>query len=136
MTKYNKISLECRRRIAAKVDAGISTKNIAESLEINYQTVNEIIKSYLKTGTVDPKPRGGDKRSILSIEQKEEVLSWVDNDCHLTLKNITSKVRSKFGITVSKSTIDCCLRMYHYSLKKVSIVSVRRNVDATINERF
>ena len=89
----------------------------------------------MQTGSTSRKKRGGNKRSLVAREQKDKICEWVDEECTLTLNELKERVSTELGAIVSKSTIDRCLKKFHYSLKKVSIVPARRNIDTTIDDR-
>ncbi|KAF7691483.1 hypothetical protein CDIK_2578 [Cucumispora dikerogammari] len=81
------------------------------------------------------KPKERDKRSILDSEQKEQIKTWVDENCLLTLNELSDKVFKVYRIRVSKSTIDRCLREFHYTVKMVTVVPAFRNSETTIKKR-
>ena len=87
------------------------------------------------TGDVSAKKRGDDTRSKLSQEQKNEVLSWVDNTCLLMLKDLVVKVEKKFNILTSKSAIDRIFHEFHYAMKSAILVPERRNDARAIDIR-
>jgi transposase len=124
-----------RERIIEKSLEGFSARDISSFFGKNYQTVNSIIKKYFKTGNINKENRGGDRRSKLSTEIKEQLIAHVDLECTLTLDDLTTWVLNRFGIVVSKSTIDRSLKDFHYTLKRVTVVPERRNCEATIAER-
>ncbi|ORD96502.1 hypothetical protein HERIO_1575 [Hepatospora eriocheir] len=64
---------EDRERIVSKVLAGLSIKDISVALDMNYKTVWKIATNFLKTGDVHAKPCGGDRRSKLTLEQKNNI---------------------------------------------------------------
>lgn len=124
-----------RERIISKSLEGFSVRDIASFFGKNYQTVNSIIKKYLRTGNINKEKRGGDRRSKLSSEIKEQLIAHVDLECTLTLDNLSDWVLNRFGLLVSKSTIDRALKDFHYTLKRVTIVPERRNCETTVEER-
>lgn len=136
MTRGKKIKEEDAKKIIQKYESGKGYKEISEALEINYQTVIKIIKNYNKSGTLESKVRGGDRRSILTQEQKNEIYSWVDSDCSITLKELTNRANIKFNINMSYSTVNRTLRQFHYSLKQITVVPERRNSEYTIQKRL
>jgi transposase len=83
--------------------------------QIKYQTVNSIVKCYLRTGLVFVNKRGGDRRSKLTLEVKERLLTYVDSECTKTLREIVNWVKNTLDIDVSTSTIDRALREFHYT---------------------
>ena len=82
---YNRITNDDRRRIVHKVQEGWTTKAIAMALDLNYHAVFKIVKIFLATGEYLLKQRGGNRRSKISPEIKQEILRWVDNNCLLRL---------------------------------------------------
>ncbi|ORD96291.1 hypothetical protein HERIO_1774 [Hepatospora eriocheir] len=104
-------------------------------LVMPYQTVNSIVKRYNTSGKVLLQSRGGDRRSKLSLDIKEAILAWVDDEPILKLKDLRIKVIETYEIDVSISTIDRCLRQFHYTLKRITLVPERRNSQSTIEAR-
>ena len=105
---------------------------ISRELDIPRQSISRITKSYLETGSICPKTRGGDKKSILSPDDKLLICGWVDENCTLTLNELKIKLNATTGQDVSISTIDRSLKQYHYSLKRISVVPERRNCSNTL----
>ena len=71
----------------------------------------------------------------MSQKQKNKVLSWVDNNCLLKLKDLRIKVKEKFNILTSKSAIDRIFHEFHYTMKSTVLVPERRNDTRTIDIR-
>ena len=88
-----------------------------------------------RTGDVSAKKRSVDTCSKLSQEQKNKVLSWVNNNCLLKSKDLAVKVKEKFNILTSKSAIDRILHEFHYTIKSTVLVPERRNDARTIDIR-
>ncbi|KAK1351077.1 hypothetical protein LUQ84_000350 [Hamiltosporidium tvaerminnensis] len=77
--RKQKVSNNDRECIIKKTLEGHSMSAIASMYQINYQTVNSIVKRYLKTGLVFVEKRdGGDRRSKLTLEIKESLQTYVD----------------------------------------------------------
>ena len=129
------VSNEMRLQMARLQLSGMSNSAIARQLGFPRTTVSTILKRFSETGCVEPKKRGGDFSTLLTLQQKEKVLSWVDEDATLTLKSLKVKVEREFSISVSVSTIDRVLGQFHYSLKRLVAVPERRNCEKTIEER-
>ena len=89
----------------------------------------------LATGEYLLKQQGGNRRSKISPEIKQEIFRWVDNNCLLRLKDIRAKLIEVHDLEVSISKIDRCLREFHYTVKKTTLVPARRNFESTIEER-
>ena len=129
------ISDEDRERIVSKTLEGYSVSSISNMLSIKYQTVNSIVKRYLSSGLVSKSKMGGDKRSKLTKDMKNSIIEQVNQNASLTLNQIKSFVEDRFGLTVSKSTIDRCLDEFHFSMKRITPVPERRNCATTIDLR-
>lgn len=136
INRRNNISQIDRERIIQKSLEGISAKEIANILNLNYKTVWLIISKFNKTGIIKNKIRGGDKRSKLSENIKNEIISWVNADCLLRLSDIVEKVWNTYQIRVSKSLIDRLLKKFHFNLKNIIRIPERRNTIQTIELRF
>lgn len=95
-----------------------------------------IVSNYNTKGQINAIKRGGDHSSKLSIEQKILIKSWVDEDATITLKELSNKLNISCGLNVSTSTINRCLNNFHYTLKNLTLVPVRRNTPSTIEHRF
>ena len=124
-----------QERIASKVDAGWSIKDIATALDLNYPAVYRIVRIYCQTGKTQNGKRGGDRRSKLNDQMKQTILDWVDENCLLTLKELCLKIYERYNVQISKSTVDRCLKEFHYTVKSTAVVPVRRNVDSTLDGR-
>ena len=122
-------------RIANKIDLNWSITEISKALDISHQTISNIAERYLETGSMLPKKRGGDKKSLLTSEEKGVICSWVGECCTLTLKELKLKVEENFQKMVSISTINTCLKEFHFSLKMVSLVPDGRNRQSTRDQR-
>ena len=83
-----KISDKDSSRIFSKVDIRLTIKQISEVLELNYETAARIVKCYLTSGSVQSKKGISKKCLKLSIEQRQEILTWLDKNCSITLKNL------------------------------------------------
>ena len=122
--------------IINQCELGYSNATISENVGVKRQTVASIVKSYLLTGKTECFKRGGDFSSKLDDDKKLLIRSWVDEDATITLKTLRLKLLDECGISVSVSTINRCLKEFHYSLKILTIVPERRNSDNTIEQRF
>ena len=114
----------------------ISNTQIAKDFGLPRTTVVSIVTAHSKTGRIEASKRGGDFSSKLSLEHKTHIRNWVDEDATVTLKALSNKILDKFGIKVSLSTINRCLKEFHYSLKSLTIVPERKNAESTLEQRF
>ena len=94
--KKKTISEKTRQRI---VDLSLQRRpavEISRMLSINYKSVWRILKRFNSTGEIGVKKWGGDLRSKLSADQKNEILLWVDQDCLMRISDLINKVYKHF----------------------------------------
>ena len=104
--KFTKISNEDRKEIIFKFVEGYSVKSISSFFGIKYQTVNSIVKKYLKTGQTTLSKRGGDMKSKLTQEMKDNLIRYMENNGRKTLKELSMWLYDQYGLSVSLSTVD------------------------------
>ncbi|KAF7684824.1 hypothetical protein CDIK_4427, partial [Cucumispora dikerogammari] len=97
--------------------------------------VNSIVKNYLKTGQVLPKRRGGDTRTLLPQHVRNALREYIDVDCTRTLREMIDWIKETFDIIVLTTTVNRALSGFHFTLKRVTNVSERRNISVTIELR-
>jgi transposase len=134
--KKTPVSIELRKRTISLALEGNGNCTIGRILGIPRTTVATIVSKYYANGSVEAKVRGGNYRGKLSMQQKEAIKRWVDDDCLLTLKDLVQRVQAEFHITVSKSCVYRCLRGFHYTIKNVLPVPAVRISERTIQLRF
>ena len=83
---YNRITNDDRRRIVHKVQEGWTTKAITMALDLNYHTVFKIVKIFLATGEYLLKQQEGNRRSKISPEIKQEILTGCAKSSQTSLK--------------------------------------------------
>ena len=110
-------------------------KQIPNNLNLARTTISSVSSVYQKYGRTGKCRKKGDFSTKLSNEKKAEFFYWVDDDASLTLNELCERVRQKMDIVVSKSTINRCLKAFHYSLKVMSIVPEKRNDQRTLRLR-
>lgn len=66
---------------------------------------------------------------------KEAIINYVDHDCSITLESIRQKLKDEFDLHVSIMTIGRCLKTFHYTLKRTTLIPERRNDDRSLNDR-
>ena len=128
-------SHEMRERIVDLSFQGKTPAEISRSLLLNYKSIWSIIKKFNETKEVGVKKRGGDKPSKFTVDQKTELLSFVDQNCLLCISDLIEKVFVNFSIRVSASTIQRVLNDFHYFMKSIVAVPERRNDKRTLNLR-
>ena len=135
-SRRSKIQAETRQAVVFKYNQGLSVPQISREVSLPRLTVNEIIKLFTREGRILPKKRGGNRRTILSLEDKSYIRELVDANPALTLKDIIEKISRERQVTVDVNTVDRCLKDFHYTLKQLVLVPLRRNTLETIKKRF
>lgn len=130
------ISDEVRSLIIRGMNSGHSSTIIGQQFSVRPNTVRKMYANYRKTNQIKKKS-GGHRPKKLTIEQKEALCNWIDEDCSLTLQKLRTKLLEENPqLQVSISTISRAFREFHYSMKRISFVPERRNTPETIQARF
>jgi transposase len=129
------ISNEVRKLIIHTINSGEDQSVVAKMFKVKPTTVRAIYSTFKKTGLCQKK-KVGNRKSILSDSQKEEICNWVDEDCTLTLKQLVAKCLTEINISLSKSTVKRALKHFHYSFKRFSSVPIARNTPQVIEQRY
>jgi len=135
MPNYKTTSNEDRERIISSYLKGITASEIGKMLNIKESTIYNIIRVYSGTGRIQRGKCGGNRPKILNEEMKLAIKTLVDDDCTISLKSISEKISTQYGITVCKNTINRVLEGFNYSVKRVSLIPTRRNDEAAISAR-
>lgn len=110
--KYRRISDSERNLIIKLYEEGKRIKFISEMLDLKTASVNSVVQTYKKYGNI--KRKRGHRKSKLTELQKEEMKSWVDENCQLTLEDLANRVEKKFQIKVSTTTVFSYLEKLHF----------------------
>lgn len=129
------ISDDIRMQMVRLQSSGMGVTSISRQLGIKRNTVGGILRRFNKTGKIQAEKRGRPSNPILNDSEKTEILSWIDENALLTLKEICTKVQEKFNKSVSKSTVDRILKEFHYSLKMLVRAPERRNCPSKLQQR-
>ena len=104
-------------------------------LGLNRSSVGKIVKMNNDRGTPIVR-KSGHRAARLNDEQVEVLLSVLDDDCTLTLRQLQAVCVEKWSLVVSQSAISRYLREFHYTLKKVDMVPFARVSATTIELRY
>jgi transposase len=122
-------------RIIASYLAGTNVATISTVLGIGHTSIYGIINTYKKEDRTTKKKRGGPVARKINDAQAEQIRSWVDHDCSLSLACLQQLCGRNLDLHVSKKTIDRCLNGFHYTLKRVHCLPERRNTPDAIEAR-
>ena len=108
-------SVDLRKRVvAARMEDGQSMGQIAERFRIPKGTVQNILRRYRESGTVEPKPHGGGHPSAFSPEALERLARDIERHPDATLEEL----RERSGIAVSLVAFHKRVRQLGFTRKK------------------
>ncbi|KAF7689126.1 Paired box protein Pax-5, partial [Cucumispora dikerogammari] len=130
------ISTEKRDIIINFYNQGMIISEIFRKLNISKSTVSRTIKRFRETGNANTNERGGNRRSVFTNAHGIAIKSHLDENSTLSLSAIRAKLVADFEIFPSLSSITRAITHFHYSIKSLSVIPVRRNTRDNIEERF
>ena len=101
---------DMRRRVVDAYRRNVAVDVIANASGIPRTTVYGIIRVYRLENRVSSKKRGRPRIESLSLEDKEKIKEWVDDDCSIILGALKTRLREERRVSVSESTISRSLR--------------------------
>lgn len=101
--------MELRERIVAARKEGHSSSEVSKGFKVSKRSVERYWSSYLETGSIFPKQRGGYRRSRL--EGHDGILrSWIEEQPDLTLEDLKilcdEQLDVRIGITALWHRLD------------------------------
>jgi transposase len=112
-------STDLRERVIAEVEEGLSRREAGRRLRVSASSAIRWAKLYERTGSLAPKPRGGQPRSPLA-PLTDWLLSLVEAEPDLTLEAIVQRVIETHGMETSTSSVDRFYARHKISFKKKS----------------
>ena len=112
------LSTDLRERVVLAVDGGMSRRRAAELFGVSAATAIRWVDQWRRTGRVEPKPQGGDKRSHVIEVHAEEVLALIDETPDITLAEIAVHLHERHGLKVAHSTVWRLLDRHGMTVKK------------------
>lgn len=99
------LSDDLRQRVTAAVDGGMSRRGAAERFGVAASTAIKWVQQWRETGSVRPRPQGGDNRSQRIEAHGQEILALVEERPDLTLAEIAAHLEQAHGLRVAQSTV-------------------------------
>ena len=99
------LSNDLRHRVISAVDEGMSRRTSAERFGVAASTAVRWVHQWRQTGSVLPRPQGGDKRSHRIEVHAGEILALVDETPDMTLAEIAAHLERAHGLRVVQSTV-------------------------------
>ena len=126
---------EMKERVIHGYKSNKHPSEIAGMFNCHRTTVDRIIKKFNEDGRVDSKQRGH-RRKLLHSEHQEAIRIWISENCSITLKAIKDKLLDNFNIVVGTTCIHNTLQSFSYSLKRVSLIPIKRNDTTALEVRY
>lgn len=111
------LSDDLRRRVVAAVEGGMSCRAAAARFGVAPSTAVKWLQQWRGTGSVQPRPRGGDKRSHRLEVHAADILALIDDTPDITLAEIVAYLREQHDLTVAPSTVWRLLDRHGLSFK-------------------
>ncbi len=99
------LSNDLRQRVVGAVAGGMSRRAAAERFGMAASTAIKWVQQWRKTGSFQPRPQGGDKRSHRIEAHGDEILALVDEKPDMTLAEIAAHLEGAHGLRVAQSTV-------------------------------
>ena len=110
-------SIDLRERIVAARERGQSAQEVAKLFKVSKRSVERYCKQYASTGGLQPKQRGGYKRSRL--EKHDHALrSWIQTQADLTLEQLRERLRRECQVRIGITALWHRLEHLGLSYKK------------------
>lgn len=110
--------IEVRRAIVRLREQGREYVEIAELLGIGEATVNRVLRRQRESGTVDPLPRGGGRRSLIHGRIAKMLIAIVTKMPDATVAELAQALEKGASIEVSRSAVQRALERLGYSKKR------------------
>ena len=99
------LSMDLRERLVSAVAGGMSRRDAAVRFGVAASTAIKLADQWRRTGDVQPRPQGGDKRSYRIEAHAEAILALVETTPDITLSEIAAHLDEMHGLRVAPSTV-------------------------------
>ncbi len=114
------LSVDLRSRLVAAVADGMSRRAAAERFGVSAASAVRWVQAVNTTGSVAPKPQGGDTRSRRIEAFSGVILTAVAAQKDISLAELSDLLRDHHGASFGPSTIWRCLDRHGLTFKKNS----------------
>jgi len=111
------LSNDLRLRVVTAIDSGLSRRAAAEKFDVSIASAIRWHQRYRETGSVQPKPIGGDRHSHHIEVHADTILAWIDEKRDITLAEIKGRLADE-GRHFSITAIWRLLKRHDYTVKK------------------
>ncbi len=112
------LSNDIRERLIQAVEGGMSRRSAAKRYSVAPSTAIKWVNLWNRTGSFEPRPRGGDTRSHRIERYAEDVLALVDAAPDTTLAELAAYLEEAHGLKVSESMVWRLLDRHGLTFKK------------------
>jgi len=115
-------STDLRKRILQRYDQGLGTQvEIAELFGVSRSFVQALIRNRKKRGSIEPKPRGGNRPGPFQKTEGQDALRLlVVRQSDATIEQLVELLRREHDIVTSRSAVDRALKQLGISREKNS----------------
>jgi transposase len=115
---------------------GMTITKAASFFSVAKSTISRIKKAYEQDGRREAKKKGGNRPKLLTTEDMETIIVWIDDDCTRTLAQLRAMCIQHFHVSPSNTTLSRVFKEFHYSLKRITLQPAQRNSPETIRKRI
>lgn len=112
------LSNDIRERLVRSVEGGMSRRSAAKRFGVAPSTAIKWVDQWRRTGSFEPRPRGGDKRSHRIERHAEDILAMVDEAPDMTLAELAAHLEEAHELKVSPSMVWRLLDRHGLTFKK------------------
>jgi putative transposase len=108
------------RVIAAVEEEGLSRREAARRYRVSESSAIRWVRTYERTGLSQPRPMGGDRRSVLKV-QTTWLLALIRREKDLTLRAVGERLFAVHGIKADVPMLSRFFKAQGFSFKKKSL---------------
>jgi transposase len=123
--RYKKHMCQNRERIVACANKGEDWVALAVALDVKYRTAFQWVHS----GRDFMLHKGGIKPKILTDKQIDVMISWVEEECSITLKQLQQKILQIFRNMLSVTTVGNYLEGKVFTIKQTHCEPAAMNIE-------
>jgi transposase len=112
------LSNDLRQRVIEAVSKGASCHAAAARFGIVPSTAVKWMQRWRQSGTISPRPQGGDKRSVRIEAHADEILALIEARRDITLSEIAGHLQERHGERFAPSTVWRFLDRHDQTFKK------------------
>jgi transposase len=112
------LSLDLRQRVVDAINSGQSCRAAAVRFGIAPSAAVKWHRLWRETGSVAPRPMGGDKRAGRIEALGPAIFAMVGEAVHITLAEIAERLEAEYGERFAPSTVHRFFRRHGWTFKK------------------